>query len=102
MRHATQRNQWKYHLERRCVWVRDDSGVMQQEMNSGKQCFVLGPSRGYITRTKGTSQSVKSRDYAVSSWATDCRRSSQSVAPGGSVGRGEGPIVVSRCVATPN
>jgi hypothetical protein len=54
--------------------VRTDSYVMQQYKNCWKRYFLLGLSRGCITRTNGrTSQSreFESSESAVSSWGPD-------------------------------
>jgi hypothetical protein len=67
--------------------------------NCGKRCFLLGPSRGHITRISRTTREVESLESlasAVSSWETD----PSEVVADSRVGGGAAPII-SRCVATP-
>jgi hypothetical protein len=95
MEYVTPRNvnQWKYRWEHCSVWFRADSDVMQQLGNCGKRCFLLAPSRGYVARTNGTSQSGS-------------LQLAEEVVAGSRLwwrcGRRRTPIVVSRCVVTTN
>lgn len=67
-------------------------------INCGKRCFLLGLSRGYITRINGTTREVDSIEIlfsAVNSWET----APSEVVADSRVGGGAAPII-SRCVAT--